>query len=76
MRQRSREAAVLEPVFIVGEARSGTSILYRTLQQHPSFRPRTEDLTESNAMALTPRAGLFRVRAKNMKQLRETYAFF
>lgn len=27
------------PVFIVGAPRSGTSILYRTLQRHPSFKP-------------------------------------
>ena len=42
------------PVFIVGAARSGTSILYRTLQRHSSFCPQkcqslpTVDLTESN----------------------------
>jgi len=41
------------PVFITGVARSGTSILYRTLQQHPRFRPANArdgfDLTESRA---------------------------
>jgi len=41
------------PVFVVGIARSGTSIVYRTLQHHPSFRPANApdgfDLTESRA---------------------------
>ena len=43
-----------KPVFIVGAARSGTSILYRTLQRHSRFYPQkcqslpTVDLTESN----------------------------
>ena len=40
-------------VFIVGPARSGTSLLYRMLQQHPRFRPTRcafgSDLTESKA---------------------------
>jgi Sulfotransferase family len=42
------------PVFIVGAPRSGTSILYRTLQNHSSFKPQNcknslgVELTESN----------------------------
>jgi hypothetical protein len=32
------------PVFIVGPARSGTSILYRTLQKHPSFKVQHSNL--------------------------------
>jgi hypothetical protein len=42
------------PVFIVGAPRSGTSILYRTLQRHSSFKPHNcqdaagVELTESN----------------------------
>jgi hypothetical protein len=42
------------PVFIVGAPRSGTSILYRTLQNHSSFHPHNckdssgVELTESN----------------------------
>ena len=42
------------PVFIVGAPRSGTSILYRTLQRHSSFKPQKckdrsgVELTESN----------------------------
>lgn len=34
------------PVFIVGAPRSGTSILYRTLQKHSVFRPQKINLTE------------------------------
>lgn len=47
------------PVFIVGDARSGTSILYRLLQQHPSFRCKTLDLTESYAFSLVGRSACF-----------------
>ena len=47
------------PVFIVGEARSGTSILYRTLQKHPSFRPREIQLGETEIAANLRRAFLF-----------------
>lgn len=35
------------PVFIVGEARSGTSIMYRTLQKHSAFRPKHTNLVET-----------------------------
>ncbi len=46
-RQRARETA---PVFIVGEPRSGTSILFRSLQSHPAFLPaRGTHLAESQA---------------------------
>ena len=42
-------------VFIVGPARSGTSILYRALQHHTRFRPKNDDfgvdLTESKAFS-------------------------
>jgi hypothetical protein len=48
------------PVFIVGEARSGTSILYRTLQKHPSFAPKRVDLTETEIFALLRRVFMFR----------------
>ncbi len=41
------------PVFIIGPARSGTTILYRSLQQHSSFYPQKcpwgVELTESKA---------------------------
>ncbi|MEQ7011314.1 sulfotransferase [Actinopolymorpha sp. B17G11] len=43
-----REAA---PVFIVGEARSGTTILSRILEKHEAFRPREVNLRESAVMA-------------------------
>ena len=45
------------PVFIVGAARSGTTILYRTLQRHSSFSPEKcqdetgVDLTESKILS-------------------------
>lgn len=48
-----------EPVFIVGEARSGTSILYRTLQKHTSFAPKRQSLVETDMFAHLPRAFLF-----------------
>lgn len=37
-------------MFIVGEARSGSTLLYRCLQKHPVFRARTENLAESKLM--------------------------
>jgi hypothetical protein len=54
------DTAADRPVFIVGEARSGTSILYRTLQKHPSFRPREVQLGETEIVANLRRAFLFR----------------
>jgi hypothetical protein len=47
------------PVFIVGEARSGTSILYRTLQKHSSFRPSEVNLAETNIFAHLRRTFMF-----------------
>lgn len=48
-----------KPVFIVGEARSGTSLLYRMLQRHPSFHPTGGlHLVESHAMELLPDTAL------------------
>lgn len=38
------------PVFIVGEARSGSTILYRVLQKHSAFRGPKENLQESKIM--------------------------
>lgn len=46
----ARSARASRPVFIIGEARSGTSLLYRLLQQHPSFAPSTLNLVESDAV--------------------------
>ncbi len=39
-----------EPVFIVGAARSGTTLLFRTLQRHPTFHCRELNLAESNIL--------------------------
>jgi hypothetical protein len=55
----SREMKRRNPVFIVGEARSGTSILYRTLQKHSSFRPRKISLVETEVFSYLHRAALF-----------------
>ncbi|MPZ73151.1 MAG: hypothetical protein GEU74_07960 [Nitriliruptorales bacterium] len=54
------QAKQARPVFIVGEARSGTSILYRTLQKHPSFRPRTVNLVETDIFAHLRRTFMFK----------------
>jgi Sulfotransferase family len=48
--QISRAENRTSPVFIVGEARSGSTLLYRCLQKHPSFRTRDENLAESAIM--------------------------
>lgn len=47
------------PVFIVGEARSGSTILYRTLLKHPAFKPREENLQESSFTVQAPDAFRF-----------------
>jgi Sulfotransferase family len=63
MRELLRISAEMKrsrPVFIVGEARSGTSILYRTLQKHPSFRPLRPNLVETEIFAQLRRTFLFR----------------
>jgi len=47
----STDAASMNPFFIVGDMRSGTSILYRSIQSHPSFLPPSGlNVIESNAM--------------------------
>lgn len=51
--RRAGQALFAEPVFIVGEARSGTSLLYRSLQNHSAFKPRVGiKLGESHAVEL------------------------
>jgi Sulfotransferase family len=50
----SRTMARANPVFIVGEARSGTSILYRTLQKHSAFAPKRQSLVETEIFAHLP----------------------
>src|SRR5215207_5402774 len=59
LRALSRTMARASPVFIVGEARSGTSILYRTLQKHSAFAPTRQSLVETEMFAQLPRAFLF-----------------
>ena len=54
----SRTMVRANPVFIVGEARSGTSILYRTLQKHSAFAPKQQSLVETEMFAHLPRAFL------------------
>ena len=57
------------PVFIVGEARSGSTILFRTLLKHPEFRPRAENLQESSFMIQAPAASRFSATApRNMRR--------
>jgi Sulfotransferase family len=48
--RRARDGRAAAPVFIVGEARSGTSIVYRSLLAHPSFAVRDLNLAESFAV--------------------------
>jgi Sulfotransferase family len=55
----SRAMRAASPVFIVGEARSGTSLLYRTLQKHPSFQPRTQNLVETDVFIHLRRTFMF-----------------
>lgn len=47
------------PVFIVGGARCGSSILYKTLQRHPSFRPKEINLEETRFFSLINKSYLF-----------------
>lgn len=55
----SREMEASSPAFIVGEARSGTSILYRTLMKHSSFRTREPNLVETEIFAHLRRVFMF-----------------
>lgn len=59
LRTISREMRRSYPVFIVGEARSGSTILFHTLQKHPRFRPRQENLQESSFVVQAPHAAVF-----------------
>lgn len=57
------------PVFIVGEARSGSTILYRTLLKHPAFKPRVENLQESSFIVQASNAASFtRSEPRNMRR--------
>ena len=48
------------PVFIIGAPRSGTSILYRTLQKHSSFKSREENLQETKLLNYANRSHIFK----------------
>lgn len=66
---RSRMARRMEPVFIVGEARSGSTLLFRTLAHHPVFRPRRENLQETSLFVQAWRAGQFTAEApRNLRR--------
>jgi hypothetical protein len=47
------------PVFIIGAARSGTTILWRILQKHSSFRLRESNLVETSIFAYTNQCDTF-----------------
>jgi hypothetical protein len=47
------------PVFIVGEARSGSTLLLHTLLKHPTFAPLQENLQESSFIVQAPAAAGF-----------------
>lgn len=55
----SHEMRRSRPVFIVGEARSGSTLLLHTLLKHPAFAPRRENLQESSFVVQAPDAGDF-----------------
>lgn len=55
----SRTMRAAEPVFIVGEARSGSTLLLHTLLKHPTFAPRRENLQESSFVVQAPAAATF-----------------
>ncbi|MCP4421056.1 MAG: sulfotransferase [Chloroflexi bacterium] len=48
------------PVFIMGTKRSGTSIVYRTIQKHSAFRPKQIDLTETAVFSMATRSYRFK----------------
>jgi hypothetical protein len=56
-------------VFIVGEARSGSTILFRSLLMQPAFRPKEENLQETSFISQVPSAGEFDQTApRNLKR--------
>lgn len=66
LHQISKDMASQAPVFIVGEARSGTTILYRLLQKHSSFKPLELNLSETKILSYTNRAFLFTYSPKDI----------
>ena len=55
----SKEMKQCPLVFIVGGARSGTSMLYRTLQKHSAFMPKKINLQETHILSYSNRSHLF-----------------
>lgn len=51
LKEISEKMRSTSPVFIGGAGRSGTTLLYLTIQKHSSFRPEIIDLTESHIFA-------------------------
>jgi Sulfotransferase family len=62
LRASSERMAHASPVFIVGHTRSGTSLLYRTLQSHTAFRPTSMDLHETQIFHRLPTASAWGIR--------------
>ena len=60
LRAISRKMKATSPVFIVGAPRSGTSILFRTLQKHSSFICREENLQETKLLKYANSSHLFK----------------
>lgn len=56
LERSSARMAAAAPVFVVGHHRCGTSLLYRTLQQHPAFAPRRVELSETQIVRRLPLA--------------------
>ena len=48
-----------KPVFIIGAARSGTTILWRILQKHSSFRTKVNNLVETSIFAYVNQCDTF-----------------
>lgn len=59
LKKISEKMKKTSPVFIVGAPRSGTSILYRVLQEHTAFRPKRTDLTETRIFSYSNQSYLF-----------------
>ena len=59
LKEISNEIKQTSPVFIMGVKRSGTSMLYRTMQKHSLFTPKQIDLTETGIFRKATRAYQF-----------------
>ena len=61
----AKEMKEIDPVFIIGKGRSGTSILYKTLLRHSVFLADRLSLTESKIFDYSNRAYLFDLECNN-----------